>query len=289
LGLFRHAVTFEVETALPVIDAFEQACSLFLTLFTLQVHDYLHCVLEYHLDQSACDGRGVVHGGGAVDFDKPGIELLINHEIVADELKAVMSADYLILRTDDGRYDHLPHPCDDFLEFALSEGRFYILHELLVRPHRLLHELLRVDFAVVLLDRVVGEMGEFVVEFGRVVFLQAEPEVELGVDPYFGRGVVFDQYPLSDIELASVDDEWILDVFLHDELCFLVERVVEDVGEFRDAFDASSSRKNCVGGWLQAGLTIQMLLLPLRLNWGSRSKSLFTRLSTFYFRAFQSN
>ena len=59
---------------------------------------------------------------------------------------------------------------------------------------------------VVLLNRVVGEMSKLVCYFGLVVVLDAKATVELSVHPNFGRIVIFDQDPLSNVEFFLLDD-----------------------------------------------------------------------------------
>ena len=66
-------------------------------------------------------------------------------------------------------------------------------------------------------------MRELVAQFERVVFLQAEAEVELGIEPDARRVVVLDQHPLADVEFPPVYYQWVLDVLLHHVLCLLAK------------------------------------------------------------------
>jgi hypothetical protein len=64
-------------------------------------------------------------------------------------------------------------------------------------------------------------MGELVAQLAGVVFLKAETAVELSVEPNLWRVIVLHQHPLPDIEFATINYQWILDVLLHHVLGFL--------------------------------------------------------------------
>ena len=87
--------------------------------------------------------------------------------------------------------------------------------------HGVILQLFDIDFGVVFLDGVVGEVGVFVAQFAGVVFLEAEAAVELPVKPDLGWGVVLDQHPLSDVEFAPVYYQRVLYVFLDNVLRLL--------------------------------------------------------------------
>lgn len=87
-------------------------------------------------------------------------------------------------------------------------------------------------------------MRVLVVETGGVVVLQAEATVEFPIEPYFGRVVVLHQHPLPDIEFPLPQDQRVLDVFLHHILRLLAERVIQDVGQLRQALDTATARED---------------------------------------------
>lgn len=143
-----------------------------------------------------------------------------------------MSTHNLILSANNGRDHHFSHSSDDLLEPSLLKVTIDVLFELLIRPHRFIHELLCIDLSVVFLDRVVSKMCEFVVEFGRIVLFQTETQVEFRVTPNSRRSIVLNEHPLTNIEFALIDDKRILYIFLHDELSLLVKRIIENVSQF---------------------------------------------------------
>lgn len=51
-----------------------------------------------------------------------------------------------------------------------------------------------------------------------IVILEAKSQVELVVEPYFGRVVVLNDHPYSDVELTLIDNQWVLYIFLHNIL-----------------------------------------------------------------------
>jgi hypothetical protein len=48
-------------------------------------------------------------------------------------------------------------------------------------------------------------MGISVAESTCIIFLKAETYIKLRVNPYFRRGIVFNNYPLTDIKFAPID------------------------------------------------------------------------------------
>ena len=221
--LFVHLVPLEVVRRLAVVDQLEQPCCFLLALLLPQVDHHLHRVLQDHFDQSSGDWGRVVHRRAAVDLDQPGLQPVVDHEIIPNQFERVPSAIYLILSADYGCNDDFLHPGNDFFELAFSSLQLDILLQLLHAPHRLVLQLLQVDLGVVLLDGVVGQVRELVAQFKRVVFLQAEAEVELGIEPDARRVVVLDQHPLADVEFPPVYYQWVLDVLLHHVLCLLAQ------------------------------------------------------------------
>ena len=58
-------------------------CLLLLSFCSVIVHDYFNNILKAHLYELFCDWCWVVHGWRRVNFQKPRIKLIINHNIKA--------------------------------------------------------------------------------------------------------------------------------------------------------------------------------------------------------------
>ena len=95
-------------------------------------------------------------------------------------------------------------------------------------------------FLGVLLDGVVGEVGESVVNVVQVVLLVCEAEVALVVEPYFGWVEVLNDDPLPNIELPPLDQHRVLDVLLHHELCGPAHAVVNNIINIVETSDSPS-------------------------------------------------
>ena len=86
--------------------------------------------------------------------------------------------------------------------------------ELATRPH------ISFDFTLVELFAfadygVVCQMHAFIVDLRNVIVNWRKSNIALVVDPYGQWVPVCDQHPLSYIELLPLDQQWVLDVFLH--------------------------------------------------------------------------
>lgn len=92
----------------------------------------------------------------------------------------------------------------------------------------------------VLLDGVIGEVDIFVGQIPHIVLFRAQPQIALIEHPNFWRRVLFNQYPLPDIELLAFNKERILDILLSDILHVLIEGKIENVVDFGKAFYSSS-------------------------------------------------
>ena len=72
-------------------------------------------------------------------------------------------------------------------------------------------------------------MRKTIVDVIQRILIVGEAEIALLVEPYFRRGEILDEDPLSDIELPPLNEQWILDVLLHDELGGLAKGIVSDI------------------------------------------------------------
>lgn len=163
----------------------------------------------------------MVHAGTHVDLDDPGIQVFVDHEVVADHLKEALLAS-------DGPLTTLDTPHDDALHLLLHHPPLLLadkFHKRLHLPHTLVdHRIL-----VVLLDGVVSQVHELVVDVVQGIIVAAETQVTLLVEPYDGRVEVFDQHPLTDVEFATVYQQRVLDVLLDDELTVLTQAVIGNI------------------------------------------------------------
>ena len=72
-------------------------------------------------------------------------------------------------------------------------------------------------------------MRKTIVDVIQRILIVGEAEIALLVEPYFRRGEILDEDPLSDIELPPLNEQWILDVLLYDELGGLAKGIVSDI------------------------------------------------------------
>lgn len=98
----------------------------------------------------------MVHAGTHIDFDDPGVEVFVDHEVVADHLEEALLASHGPLTT-------LDAPDDDALHLLLQHPPLLLPHIFHECPH-LPHALLNNRILVVLLDGVVGQVHELVVD-----------------------------------------------------------------------------------------------------------------------------
>lgn len=181
--------------------------------------------------------RTIVHCRTHIDLNQPRIQVLVNHEVVANQLKTVppgRNASLTALNT--------PHNnISDFLLDCFPPILANVLSKLTHRPHVSWNLSLLAKFMVVLLDRVIREVDISVVDVLETVELGAEPDVALFVEPYFGRVEVLNENPLSYVKFTIMNHQWIFDVFLGDILDVLTKTVVNDIKEVVEASDASAS------------------------------------------------
>ena len=179
-------------------------------------------VIEDKLDKAFCNVRRVVHRGRGINLDEPDFQVLVDHKVVAEELKRVLAclhhvldgfqgADYLPLEL--GPYDLL----ENVLAFGPAIGLHEVVAEFIAGPH------IAFDLAILELfglghDSVVRQVHILIGYLLNVVVDGRESDVALPVDPY-GQGVpIGDEHPLANIELLPEDQHRVLDVLLHDPL-----------------------------------------------------------------------
>ena len=153
-------------------------------------------------------------------------------------------------------------PNHDILHLLLQQSPLLganPIRKLLLLPHRLL----RIVLLRVLLYTVIRQMRKTIVDVIQRILIVGEAEIALLVEPYFRRGEILDEDPLSDIELPPLNKQWILDVLLYDELGGLAKGIVSDIVEVIEASYSSSPRHNYLSKSLQLGLAIQTFLIPL--------------------------
>lgn len=153
-------------------------------------------------------------------------------------------------------------PNHDILHLLLQQSPLLSanpVRKLLLLPHRLL----RIVLLRVLLYAVIRQMSKTIVDVIERILIVSEAEIALLVEPYFRRCEILDEDPLSDIELPPLNEQWILNVLLHNELGGLTKGIVSDIVEVIEASYSSSPRHNYLSKSLQLGLAIQTFLIPL--------------------------
>ena len=205
-------------------------------------HD-LDGVFETQFHQTFGHGRGVVHRWGAIHFDQPAIEVLVNHDVVAEKL--VWLALLGIKRVLDGlqAVDH-----DVFYLFAqvllpdiIPVLLLKVVLEILQTPHVALDFELRLAGAV-LGHGVVAQMRIIVVKSFQVEIRGWKPYVRLRVHPNRQGVPVGHQHPLSQIKLARLYDQTGLDVLLDDIRLLQLLSHVHDLDQAVLQTNAASSR-----------------------------------------------
>ena len=81
----------------------------------------------------------------------------------------------------------------------------------------------------IFLDAVIREMRETIIDVVQRILIVSKAKIALLIEPYFGRGEVLDEDPLPDIELPSLNEQWVFDVFLYDKLSELTKGIISDI------------------------------------------------------------
>jgi hypothetical protein len=162
--------------------------------------------------------------------------MLIDHEIIADELAAVPSSSYAIFAGFDAPYYDLPHLLLYFFPLFLADVFGKVSHG----PH-IAGNLTLMEFGVILLYGVIGEMYVPIVDIVEIIVLGTEPHIALVIEPHFGRIKILYEHPLPNIELPAQNHQRILDVFLRHILYVLAKTVVHNVEQVVEAADAAAT------------------------------------------------
>ena len=160
----------------------------------------------------------MVHARTHVYLNDPGIQILIDHEIVPDHLKKPSFASHT-------PFASLDAPNDDIFYFLLDNFPF-LNSNILAKSFHIPHAVLNGSRLVILLDGIVREMLKLIVNVVETVLVSAKPQVAFFVKPNDWRIVVLDEHPLSDIKFLSVDQKGVFNVFLDYKLTVLSNTVI---------------------------------------------------------------
>lgn len=119
-------------------------------------------------------------------------------------------------------------PHHDIFYFPLNLQPFLLPQILGQLPHRP-HAFLDVSFLVVLLHTVVGEVDESVVDVIQRELVSTKSDIAFIVKPNFGWVEILDEDPLPNIKLLALNDEWMLDILLHNELYIAAKTIVGNI------------------------------------------------------------
>lgn len=179
------------------------------------VEDDFGQVGQDHVDQSLRSRRALLHRGTGINLNEPNPQILINHEVVPEELEAVLAVVDLVLNCHQGCFDV-------FLDLwpylvlvgILAELIIEVVGEFLTAPH-VAFDLIVLELGKLLLHRVVGQMILSGVCL-RIILLYAKTNVAFVVAPYCERVPISNKYPLPNIKLPPLNNERILYAFLND-------------------------------------------------------------------------
>mmetsp|Transcript_24684 Transcript_24684/g.85892 ORF Transcript_24684/g.85892 Transcript_24684/m.85892 type:complete len:632 (-) Transcript_24684:654-2549(-) len=192
------------------------------------------------------DGGRVREVGRAVDLDEPRPPVLVDHEVVSEELEAVLAVRDDVLRRHERPGDDALHlRADGLVPQVRGAGLLLDVVDEAVRvPHVALDGRLLEGLAV-LLHAVVGQVDELVGQVVEVKVHGAEAQVAVVVEPHRQRVPAGHDDPLPDVELAALDHQRPLHVLLHHPLRLLVlapAAAVQDLAQVAVALDAAAAR-----------------------------------------------
>mmetsp|Transcript_9735 Transcript_9735/g.16401 ORF Transcript_9735/g.16401 Transcript_9735/m.16401 type:complete len:318 (+) Transcript_9735:37-990(+) len=180
----------------------------------------LEGVLEHVGDEAGQEWAAQLETGVGVDLDEVGLELVVDHEVEAEDLhgvEAALGVEFAVAGAEDVR-GHLVHLGEDVALKADVQVGVALVDELLeVHVGELVAGL---ELAVVLgalLHGVVGEVDQLVAEVVDGVLAAGGAQVALLVDEHLGVAVDRGhQHVGADVELAAVDEQRVVDVLLDD-------------------------------------------------------------------------
>ncbi len=137
----------------------------------------------------------MLHTWRHVDFNQPRVEVLINHEIIPYKFTVALSSINEALAASDCPYDNILNFLQNLIPIVLSNKG----NKLTFFPHAFINN----KIFIVLLNRVVGKVLKSVVDVVKGVIVCTKSHIAFIIEPYFGRVVVLNEDPLSDVKLLS--------------------------------------------------------------------------------------
>lgn len=142
--------------------------------------------------------------------------MLINHKVEPKDFKAVfLFSSKLVFHTGNSKFHYLFHLVHDLLfEIAFHPDILQVTSELVERELVPVFKLRVLE--TVLLDGVIGEVNEWVIDVLHFEAFTTRSYVPfLEVVAYLSMR---DQAPHSDIELTALNQKWVFNVLLNDEI-----------------------------------------------------------------------
>lgn len=183
-----------------------------------QVEGQLEAQLSHIRNDAVEEGTGTLQAGVGVDFDEPGLEIGIDHEIQSEDLEVVHEIARRYLGEDAAHCirAHLPHLWQDLLlEVVLlgGQGSIQVSLELLIRY--LVEGLVLVVVGEAFLDCIVGEVY-FWLKGVDVELVGGSSDVALLVPVGPGDSEeVGNHHVVPDVEFTVAVQQWSVDVHLH--------------------------------------------------------------------------
>lgn len=163
----------------------------------------------------------MVHAGTHVYFDDPRVQVLVDHEVVADHFEEP-------LFTSDTSFARLDAPHNNVLYLFLDNFPL-VVPDIVTKSLHFPHSIVDDCSFVMLLDGVVGQVHKLVLDVVKAIVIGTKTEVTLFIEPNHRRVKVFDQDPLSDVKFLTIDQQRVLDILLNHKLNVLPQAIVCDV------------------------------------------------------------
>ena len=171
----------------------------------------LQHVLDHAREQHLQQARTLLQAWVRVDLYHPGVEVLVDDEVVAEELEAVLPLHGVdqVFRREHRPDDHL---LDRWREVVLHrvalQARVVCLRPAVVLESRVA-DLVAVFVGSVrltgLLDRVVGQMSEHVIRVRRVDGVRLTRGAQVALFEEVNPPVIVPEYPAPDVKLSTFD------------------------------------------------------------------------------------
>mmetsp|Transcript_28498 Transcript_28498/g.87275 ORF Transcript_28498/g.87275 Transcript_28498/m.87275 type:complete len:438 (+) Transcript_28498:743-2056(+) len=234
-----------------VVEEVEAADGGFVALeVAFQVEDVEDVVEHVGFEVVVVLGVGA-EGGTGVDFDEPGLEVVVDEDVVSVEFEAVLVGDHDVLDREERAHDESFDGQKEFVDgrHAVARG-----HQKFERPEIHFAAAARVVVVGGFLDGDVGQVHEVVGDVGRIVPRVREPREAASVQVRHQRREGRDEDVQAHVELLVADQVRVFHVALHD-VRFRRRRLVRllsargvgapvgDLGEARKEKDASALRR----------------------------------------------